>query len=87
MIKMTFNQRNDYVEDVLRQFKTLHDRYTSENKQLTDSEWKSYIDSMDAIAGMYKDSNLEDFVGKLCMVFLDDTEMMQKKLREINNDN
>ena len=82
MKKMTFNQRNEYIDDAIRQFKTLHDKYTSSSSILEDDEWKSYIGGMDAVAGMYKETNLEDIIGRICMVFLDDTEYVQKRLKE-----
>ena len=82
MKKMTFNQRNEYIDDAIRQFKTLHDKYTGSSAILKDDEWETYINGMDAVAGMYKGTNLEDIIGRLCMTFLDDTELVQKKLKE-----
>lgn len=84
MQQMTFKQRNNEVDDMLVKFKLLHDKYTSSRKLLTDEEWKEYIDSMDVICAEHKGTNLEMLAGKLCMAFLDDTEMLQKKLRELN---
>ncbi len=79
--KMTFKERNEYIDDAIKQFKALHDKYTSGLEILTDEQWKTYIGGMDAIRENYLNSNLEDIIGRLCQVFLDDTEMAQKKLK------
>lgn len=78
---MTFNERNEYIDDAVRQFKALHHKYTNGKSILTDLEWKAYIGGMDAIRELYLNTNLEDIIGRLCQVFLDDTEMVQKKLK------
>lgn len=78
---MTFSERNEYIDDEVRQFKTLHHKYTGGKGILTDSEWKAYIGGMDAIRELYLNTNLEETIGKLCQIFLDDTEMVQKKLK------
>lgn len=78
---MTFSERNEYIDDAVRQFKTLHHKYTGGKGILTDSEWKAYIGGMDAIRELYLNTNLEETIGKLCQIFLDDTEMVQKKLK------
>jgi hypothetical protein len=36
---------------------------------------------MDKIANDYKGTNLEQIAGAMCMTFLNDTEMIQKKLK------
>lgn len=79
--KMTFNERNGYIDDAIKQFKALHDKYTSGLDILTDEQWKAYIGGMDAVRENYLNSNLEGIIGRLCQVFLDDTEMAQKKLK------
>lgn len=79
---MTFPQRNDLIDEMLVKYKMLHDKYSNNIRILTDEEWKEYIDSMDSVANQYKDSKIIDISGKLCMLFLDDTEMIQKKLIE-----
>lgn len=79
---MTFQERNEMVESILKRFKTVHDLYTSNTRQLTDEEWVKYIDTMEAITAKYKDSNVYDFAGAMQMVFLNDTEYMQKRLRK-----
>lgn len=81
--KMTFNERNEYIDDAIKQFKALHDKYTSGLDILTDEQWKTYIDEMYAIEKLYLNSNLEGIMGRLCQAFLDDTELVQKKLIKI----
>lgn len=78
---MTFSERNDLIDDMLCKFKVLHDKFTSSTKILEDAEWKEYINSMDAVCEKHKGTNLETIVWKLCQAFLDDTEVVQKKLR------
>lgn len=79
---MTFNDRNNMIDDVIKKYKCIHDRYTSGTKILADDEWRTYIYSMDAIREMYKDTSIAELSGKLCQAFLDDTELVQKKLKE-----
>ena len=80
---MTFEERNKIVLETIAKVQTIHDKYTSSLKILSDQEWKQYIDSMSLIPNPYRDTNLEDLIGDLVMVFLNDTERMQKKLRNI----
>ena len=79
---MTFPQRNELIDEMLVKYKMLHDKYSNNKRILTDEEWKEYVDSMDSVANQYKDSKIINISGKLCMLFLDDTEMIQKKLIE-----
>lgn len=80
---MTYEERNNTVLKTIAKIKTIHDQYTSSSKLLSDEEWQNYIDDMDAIPDNFRGTNLQDFIGELVMVFLDDTERMQKKLRKI----
>jgi len=82
---MTFEERNNIVLDEIAKIKTIHDKYTSSSRILTDDEWKQYIDSMLVIPEPHRETNLEDFIGELVMIFLNDTERMQKKLRMIKS--
>lgn len=79
---MTFEERNDLIDDMLCKFKVEHDKYTTGLVLLEDPDWENYIHSMDAICVKHKDTNLEGLAGALCMAFLDDTELIQKKLTE-----
>lgn len=79
---MTFGDRNKFIEKVMTELKVLHDRYTSSTKLLSDPEWETYIHSMDAIVEPYKGTNLERVMWRLNQTFLDDTELVQKKLKE-----
>lgn len=79
---MTFNDRNNMIDDVIQKYKCIHDKYTSGTKILDDEEWPAYIHDMDAITEKYKGTSIADLCGKLCMAFLDDTEYVQKKLKE-----
>ena len=79
---MTFNERNSLIEKIITEYKTLHDKYTSSKKVLSDPEWETYIHSMDAIMNEYRGTNLDLLAGKLNQAFLDDTELVQKKLKE-----
>lgn len=78
---MTFSERNQIIRNAMQYFEQLHEKYTSSVQLLTDEEWSEYIHSMDKIIEPHKDSNLEEVLWKLCQAFLDDTEMVQKKLR------
>lgn len=82
---MTFLERNDLIDDMLCKFKVLHDKFTSSTKLLTDDEWKEYINSMDAVCEKHKGTNLEGLMWKLCQAFLDDTELVQNKLKGSNS--
>lgn len=79
---MTFNDRNNMIDDVIQKYKCIHDKYTSGTKILDDEEWPAYINAMDAITEMYKDTSIAELCGKLCQAFLDDTEFVQNKLKE-----
>lgn len=79
---MTFKERHKLIDDAWNQYRTLHLRFTTGIKVLSDEEWKNYINSMDAIREMYIDSPIADLSGKLCQAFLDDTEYVQKRLKE-----
>ena len=83
---MTFGERNDLIDEMLCKYKVEHDKYTTGMVLLEDPDWENYIHSMDAICAEHKGTNLELLAGKLCMAFLDDTEQMQKKLKELTND-
>jgi len=83
---MTFGERNDLIDEMLCKYKVEHDKYTTGMVLLEDPDWEDYIHSMDAICAEHKGTNLELLAGKLCMAFLDDTELIQKKLKELTND-
>jgi len=78
---MKFSERNTLIDTATQRFKSLHDSFTRGTKILTDDEWNEYISSMDKVAGDYRDTNISGITGAICMAFLDDTEMVQKKLR------
>ena len=78
---MTFSERNQIIRNAMQYFEQLHEKYTSSVQLLTDLEWENYIKEMDSILEAHKGSNLEGILWKLCQAFLDDTEMVQKKLR------
>lgn len=78
---MTFSERNQIIRNALQYFEQLHEKYTSSVQLLTDEEWENYIKEMDNFLEAHKGSNLEEILWKLCQAFLDDTEMVQKKLR------
>lgn len=79
---MNFRERNNLINDMLVKYKELHNKYTIGKRILEDPDWEDYIHSMDDICAKYKGTNLEMLAGKLCMAFLDDTEYVQKKLKE-----
>ena len=83
---MTFGERNDLIDEMLCKYKVEHDKHTTGMVLLEDPDWEDYIHSMDAICAEHKGTNLELLAGKLCMAFLDDTELIQKKLKELTND-
>lgn len=78
---MTFKERNQAIDDALNEFKQLHDEYTASKNILTDEQWGIYIKAMDDIAEKYKNTNMETIMQKLNQAFLDDTEMVQQKLK------
>lgn len=78
---MTFSERNQIIRNAMQYFEQLHEKYTSSVQLLTDEEWENYIKEMDNFLEAHKGSNLEEILWKLCQAFLDDTEMVQKKLR------
>ena len=85
--RMTFTERNEILQQINKSYSDIHDKYTSKVSILTDEEWKSYIAEMDAVANEYKSKDMfKDFSGKLCMAYLDDTEYVQKRLREVKKE-
>lgn len=78
---MTFSERNQIIRNAMQYFEQLHEKYTSSVQLLTDEEWENYIKEMDNFLEAHKGSNLEEILWRLCQAFLDDTEMVQKKLR------
>lgn len=80
---MTFIERNQMIVEAVAKYMAVHKKYTSSTAILTDDEWQSYVNDMDAVAEEYKLTNMTDLSWKLCMAFLDDTELMQKKLKEV----
>lgn len=84
-IKMTFKERNTLIDDAIVRYKVIHDRYTSSTRILTDDEWRRYINEMDTVAEEFKLTNMTCLSWALCQAFLDDTELMQKKLEEVAN--
>ena len=79
---MTIEERNRLIDDALVNFKGCHDRHFPVGRSLTSEEWETFIAEMDAIADKYKKSNIADLSGKLCMIFLDDVEVVHKKWLE-----
>lgn len=79
---MNFRERNNLINDMLVKYRELHNKYTIGKRILEDPDWEDYIHSMDDICAEHKGTNLELLAGKLCMAFLDDTEYVQKKLKE-----
>lgn len=79
---MTFPERNKLIDEAIVEYKKIHDRYTCNTHVLTDEEWKQYVNDMDRVADHYKNTKISTISGKLCMLFLDDTEEIYKKLKE-----
>lgn len=80
---MTFAERNEMLKGIVDRCAELHSTYTSSTKILTDSDWETYISKMDEISKEYKGTNMAAFVGVVCMAYLNDTEFVQKKLKEV----
>lgn len=80
---MTFGERNQKLQEINTRCAQAHDKYTSGMHILTDSEWRSYIASVDAIAKEYVDTSFAVFAGRVAQAYLDDTEEVQKKLKEV----
>ena len=79
---MTFPERNNLIDEAIVKYKKIHDRFTCNAHVLTYGEWKQYVDDMDSIAESYKNTKISMISGRLCMLFLDDTEEIYKKLKE-----
>lgn len=82
---MTFQERNEEVLKAVSQFKAIHDDYTSNLELLTTAQWETYIHAMDEITEKYKGTNLYIFVGKLQLAFCDDTQEVQKQIKDYKN--
>ena len=80
---MTFNERNEHIQDAMTKLKMLHDIYTSSTRLLNDEQWIKYIESMDAVKDEYKNTNMYDTINRISQALLDDTELIYKKLKEI----
>lgn len=80
---MTFNERNDLINEAYIAYKVIHDRYTASTRILSDAEWTEYISQMDAVAEMYKLTSITDLSWGLCQKLLDDTEEVQKRLKKL----
>ena len=74
--------RNRLIDDAIVNFKGCHDRHFPVGRSLTDPEWEKFVAEMDGIADKYKETNIEDISGRLCMIFLDDVEVVHKKWLE-----
>lgn len=83
---MKFSERNEILSTIIGRYQTEHDKYTNNARILTDKEWEEYVYSMDCIADEYKNTNMGEFSGKVCMAYLEDTEMVQKKLKDVKRD-
>ena len=79
---MTIEERNNLIDDALINYKGCHDRHFPVGRSLTDDEWVAYIEELDAINDTYKDTNIADLSGKLCMLFLDDVAEVHMKWLE-----
>ena len=79
--------RNNLMYEAIQEFQKCHDKYFPTKRSLNDSEWESFIHEMDAIADKYKDNpiKISVFVGKICMVYLDDIQEYDKKWRDYEN--
>ena len=80
---MKFSERNNMLQEMNKRYATVHDSYTSNARMLSDTDWEEYVSKMDEIAAEFKDTNMKDFSGALCMAYLNDTEFVQKKLKEV----
>lgn len=78
---MTFPERNKAIDSMICKFRVEHLRYTKDFSALTDKEWEEYIRSMDKIADDYKGTNLEQIADEMCMMFLNDTQIIQERLK------
>jgi hypothetical protein len=83
---MKFSERNNILQEINQKFAMNHDIYTNSARILTDDEWQDYVHRMDAVSNEYKDTNMKQFAADLCMAYLDDTEYVQKKLREVKKE-
>lgn len=81
---MTFTERNQIIQNLIADFQQIHDRYTSTSRILSDTEWDSYVNSMEAKLNPLKGTNLYEVAANLWMAFLNDTEYVQKELKKVN---
>lgn len=81
---MTFTERNQIIQNLIGEFQKIHNKFTSTTRILSDSEWDSYINSMNDKLLPLKGTNLYDIASNLWMAFLNDTEYVQKELKRVN---
>lgn len=81
---MTIEQRNDQIDQMLVEYKICHDKHFPNKKRpLTDDEWQEAINEMDSIANKYRNTTIVSLSGQICMAFLDDIELTDKKWKEV----
>ena len=80
---MTIEQRNDQIDQMLVDYKICHDKHFPKRRPLTDDEWVNTVTEMDAVANKYKDTTIVSLSDKICLAFLDDIELTDKKWKEV----
>lgn len=81
---MTFEERNMILQKINEKYAAIHDKYTFKARILSDAEWDDYIAKMNEISAEYKGTSMDEFSGAICMAYLNDTELMQKKIKEVS---
>ena len=78
---MTISERHEEINKIFKNLKAAHEKYFPPGRKLTDKEWDDFIKESWSVAEQYKGTNLQDFAGRLTMLFSDDIEMVDKAWR------
>jgi deoxyadenosine/deoxycytidine kinase len=83
---MTFAERNDTITERIVAIKAIHDKYTSSARLLKSEEWDRYMELMTNEVEKVRGTNLESFVYDLVICFQNDTEDVQRRLKNVKKD-
>ena len=83
---MNVRERNALLDECIKEYKQVHDRFFPRKGPLTDEDWKECFDRMNMIADKYK-PEIPNFSEKICMAFMDDLEEFHKKWKSYSEQN
>lgn len=78
---MTIRERHEQIDDMTITFRNLHEQHFP-SKSMTDEDWDKCISDFQTYADKYKNTNLEDLAGELCIAYLNDIERVHKAWRK-----